>query len=199
MTERIAALVLAGGEGRRMGGVDKPLLDVGGRPMLAAVIASLGVVPTAISANGDPARFAAFGLPVFSDGVFQGHGPLAGILAGLRWAASLGMTALLTAPGDMPFLPPGLVQKLATPPRSVRVGGRTQHLVALWPSDCADLLHTFLSAKGSRRVADFSEQIGMQYDEFPVELSEAFDNINTHEQLARARQFVGQMKPRDNG
>ena len=83
-------LVLAGGEARRMGGGDKPLLMVGGQPMLASVIAALGLQPIAISANGDPARFAAFGLPVLPDGAFQGQGPLAGLLAGLggrlRWA-----------------------------------------------------------------------------------------------------------------
>jgi molybdopterin-guanine dinucleotide biosynthesis protein A len=95
---RAAALVLAGGEARRMGGGDKPLLTVGDQTMLASVIAALDLPHTAISANGDPARFAAFGLPVLSDGPFRGQGPLAGLLAGLEWAASLGMTALLTRP-----------------------------------------------------------------------------------------------------
>jgi molybdenum cofactor guanylyltransferase len=80
--ERIAGLVLAGGAARRMGGGDKPLLEVGGQPMLARVIAALGVTPIAISANGDPARFAEFGLPVLPDGDFAGQGPLAGGLAG---------------------------------------------------------------------------------------------------------------------
>src|SRR3954453_12985482 len=76
MTEdRIAALILAGGEARRMGGGDKTLLEIGGRPMLAAVIDALAIRPMAISANGDPSRFAAFGLPVLSDGPFQGQGP----------------------------------------------------------------------------------------------------------------------------
>ena len=87
---RTAALVLAGGEARRMGGGDKPLLTVGDRTMLASVIAALDLPHTAISANGDPARFAAFGLPVLPDGPFRGQGPLAASWPGWtgrpRWA-----------------------------------------------------------------------------------------------------------------
>ena len=90
-----------------MGGADKPLLDLAGRRMIERIVAALDARHIAISANGDPARFAALGLPVLGDGEFAGEGPLAGVLAGLDWAAGLGVDALLTVPGDTPFIPPG--------------------------------------------------------------------------------------------
>jgi molybdopterin-guanine dinucleotide biosynthesis protein A len=163
-----AAVVLAGGRATRMGGGDKTLLRVGGRPMLARIIAALNLTNIAISANGDPARFAAFGLPVLPDGAFAGEGPLAGVLAGLEWAASLGVTALLTVPGDTPFLP-------------------SDHLVALWPLSCRRLLHAQLSVPGSRRVAAFAECIGMRYVNFPVSRPDPFANINTPDELTEIR------------
>lgn len=190
LPERIAAIVLAGGEARRMGGGDKPLLSVGRQTMLAAVIKALDIPHTAISANGDPSRFAAFGLPVLPDGAFHGQGPLAGVLVGLQWAAALGMTALLTAPGDTPFLPRGLAAMLSPPPRAVRSGGRTHHLVALWPVSCSDRLTTFLRAPGSRRVRDFASEIGMRTMDFPARPADPFANINTPEELAQAREVV---------
>ena len=189
---RTAALVLAGGQARRMGGGDKPLLAVGGRTMLAAVIAALNARPIAISANGDPARFAAFGLPVLSDGVFQGQGPLAGVLAGLDWATSIGMEALLTAPGDTPFLPFGLAEALTPAPCCVSSGRHRHHLIALWPVGCADTLRDLLSVPGPRRVAHFAERIGMRYAEFGVRADDAFANVNTRDELAQAQARLGE-------
>jgi molybdopterin-guanine dinucleotide biosynthesis protein A len=184
---RTAALVLAGGQARRMGGVDKPLLTVGDRTMLEAVIASLQVRPIAISANGDPARFAAFNLPVLPDGPFAGQGPLAGLLAGLDWAAALGMTTLLTAPADMPFLPHGLAEWLAPPPACLASAGRRHHLIALWPVTCAPTLRHLLSHPGPRSVARFAARLGMRYPEYDVRTGDPFANINTPEELAEAR------------
>ena len=152
---KTAALVLGGG--------DKPLLTVGGGSMLASVIAALDVQPIAISANGDPVRFAEFGRPVLGDCGFFGQGPLAGILAGLEWAATLGSTAPLTTPGDTPFVPRGPAAWLAPAPCCVTTAGRRHHLVALWPVDFADALRAVLSAPGSRRVGSFAERIGMRY------------------------------------
>ncbi len=173
-----------------MGGGDKPLLPVGRRTMLAAVIEALDIPNTAISANGDPRRFAAFGLPVLPDGAFQGQGPLAGVLAGLQWAAALGMTALLTAPGDTPFLPRGLAAMLSPPPRTVRSGGQTHHLVALWPISCSERLTTFLRTPDSRRARDFASEIGMRVLDFPMRTADPFANVNTPEELVRAREVV---------
>lgn len=182
-----------------MGGGDKPLLPVGQQSMLAAVIEALDIPNTAISANGDPSRFAAFGRPVLSDGVFQGQGPLAGVAAGLEWAAALGMAALLTAPGDTPFLPRGLAAMLPPAPRAVRRGGQTHHLIALWPVSCLDRLTAFLRAPGSRRARDFAAEIGMGTIDFPVQSGDPFANINTPEELAQAREVVssaGKRRPR---
>jgi molybdopterin-guanine dinucleotide biosynthesis protein A len=170
-----------------MGGADKAMLTVGGRSMLAAVIAALDLPVMAISANGDPARFAGFGLPVLPDGVFADQGPLAGILAGLEWAAGLGMTALLTAPCDTPLLPPGLADRLWPPPCGVSSGGRLHHLVAAWPVGCAGELRALLSGPGSRSVGRFAERIGMRYAEFPAGSIDPFANINTPEDLERVR------------
>ena len=214
---RIAGLVLAGGQARRMAadgkrivghpseqltfgpGDDKPLLTVGGRTMLEAVIQALDLPHMAISANGDPARFASFGLPVLPDGAFQDQGPLAGILAGLEWAASLGMTALLTAPGDTPFLPKGLAEILSPAPAAASSHRQRHHLVALWPVACAPELRRSLSMPGKRQVAMFAECIGMRYIEFTVPKGDPFANVNTRDDLTRARISADQDHGRDSG
>jgi molybdenum cofactor guanylyltransferase len=182
-----AALVLAGGTARRMGGTDKPLLDLAGRRMIERIVAALDVRLVAISANGDPARFAAFQLPVLSDGALTGEGPLAGVLAGLDWAADLGVEALLTVPGDTPFLPSGLAAALAPAPACATSNGRPHHLVALWPVPCRVELRQRLSAPGRRDVVDFARRIGMRRVDFPVAKWDPFFNVNTPDELATAR------------
>ena len=185
----IAALVLAGGEARRLGGVDKPLLDVAGAPMLTRVLATLRADghAIAISANGDPARFAEFDLPVLADGAFRGEGPLAGVLAGLEWAATLGADALLTVAGDTPFVPAGLAAALAPPPACAASNGRAHHLVALWPVGCRGDLRRLLSVPGRRDIARFAGSIGMRRVDFAVAKCDPFLNVNTPEDLALAR------------
>src|SRR6516162_7923889 len=109
-------LVLAGGLARRMGGGDKALISIGGVAILDRVLALLrpacaGVI---LNANGDPARFARYGLAVVPDSVPDFAGPLAGILAGLDWAAANrpDLAWVVSVPGDCPFLPPDLVMRL---------------------------------------------------------------------------------------
>jgi molybdenum cofactor guanylyltransferase len=182
-----AALVLAGGTARRMGGTDKPLLDLAGRRMIERIVAALDVRLVAISANGDPARFAALQLPVLSDGALAGEGPLAGVLAGLDWAAGLGVDALLTVPGDTPFIPSGLAAALAPAPACAGSNGRAHHLVALWPVPCRVELRQRLSAPGRRDVVDFARRIGMRRVDFPVTKWDPFFNVNTPDELATAR------------
>lgn len=189
---KTAALVLAGGSARRMGGGDKPLLDLGGQPMLARAIARLGVQDIAIGANGDPARFAAFGLPVLNDGIFAGQGPLAGVLAGLDWAAGRGANALLTIPGDTPFVPFGLAATLAPPPACASSGGQAHHLVALWPVACRESLKMLLSSPGRRDIHRFASAIGMRRVDFPLGKWDPFMNINTPEELAMARVLLAE-------
>jgi molybdenum cofactor guanylyltransferase len=190
MVTRTVGLILAGGMARRMGGGDKPLLEVGGRPMIAAVIQAMDLPDIAISANGDPSRFAMFNHPVLPDGEFAGEGPLAGLLAGLHWAAALGADAVLTVPGDMPFLPSGIAQALVPAPAAARVKAQLHHLVATWPISCFATLRSFLASSPSRRVADFAQKISMHYVEFPISTGRSFANINTVQQLERARRFA---------
>ena len=184
------ALVLAGGQARRMGGGDKPLLMLRGRPMLDHVMAGLGDLPVAISANGDPARFAGFGVPVLPDAGFLGEGPLAGVLAGLEWAESQGAEALLTVPGDTPLLPHGLAERLAPAPGSVECAGQRHHLIAVWPVGLRLALRTFLSRPGSRQAWRFAEYIGMRYVAFPSDWADLFINVNTPDDLARVERMA---------
>ncbi len=185
----VAGLVLAGGRAKRLGGGDKPLLEIGGATILSRVIAALRpeTDTLAISANGDPARFARFGLPVLGDGEFANQGPLAGLLAGLDWAASLGAAWLLTAPGDTPFLPPGLGAALAPAPACAARDGQVHPLVALWPVTVADTLRRMLRKPGSRSTQVFGASIGIQRVEFPDGAGDPFHNVNTPADLARAR------------
>jgi molybdopterin-guanine dinucleotide biosynthesis protein A len=187
----IAAVVLAGGAGRRMGGVEKPLLDLAGRPILARIVAALirDTDLIAINANGDPARFAEFVLPVLAD-EFAGEGPLAGVLAGMEWAAEHGAAALLTVPGDTPFIPAGLPQALAPPPACAYSSGHAHHLVALWPVGCRQELREMLSRPGRRDVAGFASRIGTRAVDFPAGAWDPFLNVNTPADLAAARRFA---------
>jgi molybdenum cofactor guanylyltransferase len=189
MPDKIVALILAGGGARRLGGLDKPLLAIGEMPMLARVITTLRADghPIAISANGDPARFAEFDLPVLPDGAFRGEGPLAGVLAGLDWAAALGAETLLTVPGDTPFVPAGLAASLAPPPACAASKGRVHLLVALWPVACLGDLRRLLAAPGPRDVARFAASIGMRQVDFAAATCDPFFNVNTPEDLAAAR------------
>ena len=168
-----------------MGGVDKPLLELGGQSMIERIILRLDTCPIAISANGDPARFAALHLPVLPDGAFAGQGPLAGVLAGLDWAAALGADALLTVPGDTPFVPPGLAAALAPPPACAASNGRLHHLVALWPMTCRDNLRQ-CCRRGPARIAHFAA-IGTRRVDFPAAKWDPFLNVNTPDDLAPAR------------
>jgi molybdopterin-guanine dinucleotide biosynthesis protein A len=183
------AVILAGGKARRMGGGDKPLLEVGGGTMLSRIIAVVreDVTAIAISANGDPARFAEFGLPVLPDGQLSGEGPLAGVLAGLGWARGLGASALLTVPGDTPFVPRGLVGALSPAPACAASNGHVHHLVALWPVGCREELRAVLSAPGRRDVGHFAQLVGMRRVDFPMAKWDAFMNVNTPGDLTVAR------------
>ncbi len=164
-----------------MGGGDKPLLSLAGQSMLARILATLAPdhAHVAISANGDPARFGT-ALPVLADPV-AGQGPLAGILAGLDWAASLGADALLSVPGDTPLIPPGLAARLAPAPSVAESGGRRHHLVALWPVAAAPALRAFLARPGPRSVRAFAETLPARPVAFP---GDPFSNVNTPEDLA---------------
>ncbi|WP_112311188.1 molybdenum cofactor guanylyltransferase MobA [Pseudogemmobacter bohemicus] len=184
---RVFAVILAGGQGRRMGGADKALLQLHGRPLITHVIGRLQpqAARLMISANGDAARFAFTGLDVLPDETAPG--PLAGILAGLRAAQTGGADALVSNPVDAPFLPPDLVSRLLTAgpgPAFARAGGRDHNATAFWPVALADPLAEFLASGAKPKIADFAARHGAQPVDFPD--AAAFDNLNTPEDLARA-------------
>ncbi len=182
----IAAVILAGGEARRLGGIDKPLLEIAGISLLARILRTLASEHTAIaiSANGDPARFSEFCIPVLNDGAFTRMGPLAGILAGLEWAATLGATDLLSVPGDTPFIPRQLAVSLSPAPAYAASRGRAHPAVALWPVTCRKALKDHLSGENSRSVLGFAQSLGARRVEFATAETDPFANINTPADLA---------------
>jgi molybdenum cofactor guanylyltransferase len=159
----VLGVILAGGRARRMGGGDKGLRVVGGSRLLDHVIVRLRpqVGGMAINANGDPARLVEFGLPVLADSLPDHPGPLAGVLAGLDWAASLGADAIVTAAADTPFFPRDLAARLqagagpsglclaASPDETGRV--QRHPTFGLWPVALRDDLRAALTG-GLRKI-----------------------------------------------
>ncbi len=164
-----------------MGGGDKPLLLLGGQTLLARILATLSPdhAHIAISANGDPARFITE-LPVLADRQPE-QGPMAGVLAGLDWAASLGAAALLSVPGDTPLIPAGLARMLEPAPSVAASGGRRHHLVALWPVAAREALRGWLGRPGPRSVRAFADTLAMRAVPFE---GDPFANVNTPADLS---------------
>ncbi len=186
-------VILAGGLARRMGGGDKPLRMLGGRPMLAHVIERLRpqVAGLVINANGDPARFAGFGVPVVADDVPDHPGPLAGILAGLAWAARAGFSAVVTVPGDSPFVPEDLVVRLvaAGPLACARSGGFAHPPVGVWPVALAEDLRAAVLA-GERKIDRWTARHGVVEVTWDDAGGDPFFNANTPEELAEAEKAL---------
>jgi molybdopterin-guanine dinucleotide biosynthesis protein A len=170
---RIGGVILAGGRATRMGGGDKALKTVAGRPLLAHVIDRLApqVEALALNANGDPARFAGFALPVLPDTVPGFAGPLAGVLAGMRWGAGQGFSHIASAAGDTPFFPRDLVACLAdalSPEARIAMAateesarGLSEHpTFGLWPVALADDLEDALTRGGLRKVIVWASRRG---------------------------------------
>src|SRR5207302_3033295 len=126
-----------------------------------------------------------------ADDAFAGEGPLAGILAGLDWASEIGVTSLLTVPGDTPFLPSGLATTLSPPPACAACGDQVHHLVALWPVSARTALRDHMSQQKDRRVARFSATIGMRRVDFPLATWDSFLNVNTPGDLKKAQMRSG--------
>lgn len=193
-------LVLAGGLARRMGGGDKALLPLGGRPLLAHVVARLEpqCVGLLLNANGDPARFAGHGLPVAADSIPGFAGPLAGVLAGLDWLATHRpeLQWLVTGAADTPFLPPDLVERLHHARRAAgsrlacaASAGRVHHAIGLWPVTLREDLRERLQA-GERRVGAFAARHGATPVDWPDRPIDPFFNVNTPEDRAAAEAML---------
>jgi len=187
-----AGVILAGGLSRRMGGGDKCLLPLGDRPLLAHVIARLRpqVSALAVNANGDGTRFAPFDLDVVADDAADFAGPLAGILAAMDWAKRVppSVTAVLTVPADIPFLPRDLAARLeaAGAPALARSGGRIHPVVGLWPVTLAGGLRAALRTEGIRKVDEWTGRLNAAIVDFDIGEIDPFFNINTPEDLLRA-------------
>lgn len=205
-TSNCVGILLAGGLAHRMGGGDKALRTLGGTCLLAHAIAALrpqcdGLV---LSANGDPARFAGFDLPIVADDLPGFMGPLAGILAGLDWIAAhrLDVPSAISAPADTPFLPGDLAARLIDARAKdnaliacARSGGLTHHAVALWPvSIRCDLRHA-LVVENMRKVEAFLQNYSRAIVEWPTEPFDPFFNANDPSELAVAETILSQ---RDN-
>lgn len=191
-------VLLAGGLATRMGGGDKGLVWLGGEPLLAHVIRRIGpqVASLALNANGDPARFAGFGLPVLADTVPGHPGPLAGVLAGMIWAKAQGAGQVLTVPTDAPFLPRDLVARLAAAAAPVAVatsGDWTHPTVALWSVELAAKLESALRA-GTRKVMDFQAAHGAVAVDWPMQPYDPFFNVNTPAEVAAAEAMLSSVR-----
>jgi molybdenum cofactor guanylyltransferase len=191
---RIAGIVLAGGLARRMGGGDKGLRLLAGRPLIAWVIerARPQVEALALNANGDPARFKGLGLPVVPDGVPGFAGPLAGVLAGLDWARGLGgVSHVASFATDAPFLPRDLVVRLAAALEAgadlacAASGGRAQPVFGLWPVALAGDLRAALEA-GVRKVDEWTARFRLAEVAFEAAPVDPFFNANRPDDLAAA-------------
>ncbi|UDL90471.1 molybdenum cofactor guanylyltransferase MobA [Mesorhizobium sp. PAMC28654] len=197
-------VVLAGGLARRMGGGDKPMRQIGGRTILSRVIERLapqcdGLI---LNANGDPKRFASFGLTVIPDTVGDLPGPLAGVLAALDWTAAnrLETEWVVSAPGDCPFLPRDLVDRL----QSARVdqdaqlavaasGDQTHPVIGLWSVALRHELRHALVEEDVRKIDRWTERYRLAKVTWPLEPLDPFFNANTPEDMAEAERLAGQL------
>ena len=193
----IPGVLLAGGLARRMGGGDKPMRKIAGRTILQRVIDRLApqCSELIINANGDPARFAAFGLPVVADDVADYPGPLAGILAALDWTAANRPDAkwVLSAAGDCPFLPRDLVARLeqarAAENAELAVassGGQTHPVIGLWSVRLRNELRHALVDEDVRKIDRWTARYPLATVEWPTEPLDPFFNANTVEDIMEA-------------
>ena len=214
MTESVAGVLMAGGQSRRMGGGDKCLRALAGKPILTHVIDRVRpqVGPLVLNANGDPARFAAFGLPVAADAVGDFAGPLAGVLTGLEWAAKQAPpgdpesdspgTWLASFATDAPFLPEDLVARLLAAVEAEGADmacaasqGRDHPVFGLWPLRLRQELRQAMVAEGIRKVDVWTARFKLVSVDFPLVETpggprDPFFNANRPEDLAEAERFA---------
>lgn len=197
----IPGVILAGGKATRMGGGDKGLREVGGQRLIDHVIARLRPQCTAmaINANGPPVRFAEFALPVLPDSMPDHPGPLAGVLAGLDWAAAEGVEAIVTAAADTPFFPRDLVERLraAAGPEGLALAGSRDETgklwrhptFGLWPVALRGDLRAALEG-GLRKIVLWTDAHQAGLAEFPAQPFDPFFNVNSPEDITEAERLL---------
>lgn len=201
----VVGVLLAGGQARRMGGGDKCLRPLGGRPILARIIprAAPQVAALLLNANGDPRRFAGFGLPVMADPIAGFAGPLAGVLAGMAWARANRPECpwIATIATDTPFFPVDLVVRLLAVAEAESAelacatsGGRAHPVFGLWPVRLADELQAAMVGEAIRKVDVWTARYRLAEVDFPVETIDPFFNTNRPGDLAEAERLLGELE-----
>jgi molybdopterin-guanine dinucleotide biosynthesis protein A len=203
MTNEEAAtvgVILAGGLARRMGGGDKPMRKIAGQPILDHVVERIRQQcdRLILNANGDPARFSSFRLPVVADSVADNPGPLAGVLAALEWTAENrpGTGWVVSAAGDCPFLPRDLVARfhdaLLAENAELAVaasGGQSHPVIGLWKVALRDELRCALVDEGMRKIDRWTARYRLATVSWPTKPVDPFFNANTMEDLAEAERL----------
>jgi molybdopterin-guanine dinucleotide biosynthesis protein A len=201
VTSTIIGVLLAGGQSRRMGGGDKSLRLLGGKTILARVVerARPQVAALVLNANGDPARFAAYGLPVAADVVEGYAGPLAGVLTGMEWARANAPAAhwLASFATDAPFLPTDLVARLGAAAADegadmacAASAGQSHPVFGLWPVALAEDLKRAMVEEGVRKVDVWTARYRLVTVDFPATPIDPFFNTNRPEDLAEAERLL---------
>lgn len=201
MSERIAGVLLAGGLSRRMGGGDKSLRMLGGRTILDRIVAAARpqVGPLVLNANGDPARFAPYGLPVAADVVDGYAGPLAGVLTGLEWARANapGCPWVASFATDAPFIPGDLVARLVAAVERegadlacARSDGQEHPVFGLWPVRLADDLRRAMVEEDMRKVDAWTGRYRLAIADFATDPVDPFFNTNRPGDLEEAERIL---------
>ena len=201
VTTEIPGVLLAGGLARRMGGGDKPMRTIGGRTILQRVITRLRPQcgELLLNANGDPARFAAFGLPVIADGVADFPGPLAGILAALDWVAANrpNVSLVMSAATDCPFLPRDLVARLsqALTEQNAQLAvaasdGQSHPVIGVWSVALRDELRHALVVEDVRKIDRWTARYKLATVTWPTTPLDPFFNANTVDDIAEAERLA---------
>jgi molybdopterin-guanine dinucleotide biosynthesis protein A len=202
--ETIVGVLLAGGQSRRMGGIDKTFAPLGARPMIDHALARLRPQcgTTIISSNGAPDQFAHFNLPVVADPIAGFAGPLAGLLGAMKWAGEHAKTAkwIVTAATDTPFFPDSYVDRLAraatTENRKVAFAGsrgRVHPVFGLWALDLADDLEHWLITGSQRKILAFADRhlfVEVPFADANQGKMDPFFNANTPQELAQAETYL---------
>jgi molybdopterin-guanine dinucleotide biosynthesis protein A len=204
MTSKVTGVILAGGRSTRMGGGDKCLRDLGGRPILAHIIerARSQTDSLILNANGDPGRFEAFGLPVVPDSVEGYAGPLAGVLAGLDWAASNmpGATWVASFASDAPFFPRDLVSRMLAAVEAegadlacAASGGQAHPVFGLWRVDLREALRDAMVREHVYKVDRWTSRYRLTTVEYAITPFDPFFNANHPDDLDAARRQLEQI------
>jgi molybdopterin-guanine dinucleotide biosynthesis protein A len=196
----IAGAILAGGQSRRMG-EDKAFLTLAGTPMIERIRDRLRpqVAQLILNVHEATSALGAYGLPVVTDPAGDHDGPLAGMLASLRWAEAQGIPWIATAAVDTPFFPKDLVARLEAaaqdrPMAAARSGGRLHPVFGLWKTELASALEREIG-KGLRSVHQWVALHDAGIADWPTEPYDAFFNINKPEDLAKAVRMIDEFAP----